>query len=91
MKAERIAYIKEKFGDDRIIEIAIWQVPKDKDRPHGYKYRLHYGYTDGTCITRYDNEKGKGNHRHIGDKEDRILLSLLESYMKILKPMYKAI
>ena len=33
------------------------------------KYRLYYGLSDATCIIRYDNERGKGDHRHFKDKE----------------------
>ena len=33
------------------------------------KYRLHYGLPDGTCLVRYDNEFGKGDHRHYGKSE----------------------
>jgi hypothetical protein len=36
--------------------------------PHGYKYRLAY-VVDGICVIRYDNETGKGDHRHFGMKE----------------------
>jgi len=25
----------------------------------------------GECVLRYDNESGKGDHRHIGSKEER--------------------
>jgi Family of unknown function (DUF6516) len=47
------------------------QLPKaTKDRPHGLKYRLYYGLTDGTCVVRYDNETGKGDHRHCGVREE---------------------
>ncbi len=66
MKAEQIYYRKEKKRDGTLIEISIWQVPADKDRWHGFKYRLHYGHTDGQCIVRYDNEKGRGDHKHTG-------------------------
>jgi len=34
------------------------------------KYRLYYGLADGTCIVRYDNETGKGDHRHKEDHEE---------------------
>jgi len=50
--------------------MVLWKLPnKTSDRPHGLKYRLYYGLSDGTCIVRYDNESGKGNHRHIKGKE----------------------
>lgn len=35
---------------------------------HGYKYSLAY-VVDGICVLRYDNEAGKGDHRHIGMTE----------------------
>jgi hypothetical protein len=36
---------------------------------HSYKYRLYYGAA-GACRVRYDNERGKGDHRHLGERED---------------------
>ena len=35
---------------------------------HAFKYRLAY-IVDGVCAVRYDNEVGKGDHRHFGEKE----------------------
>ncbi|MHB8743379.1 MAG: toxin-antitoxin system TumE family protein [Sulfuricaulis sp.] len=37
---------------------------------HALKYRMHYGWVDGTCIVRYDNEIGNGDHRLIGKREE---------------------
>ena len=37
---------------------------------HAYKYRLAY-VVNGVCVLRYDNESGKGDHRHFRDKESR--------------------
>ena len=34
------------------------------DRPHAIKYRLYFGRS-GKCLVRYDNEAGKGDHRHV--------------------------
>ena len=70
MDVELLSYFKEEYDDGTLVEAVVWKVPKDKERPHGLKYRLHFGKLDGTCITRYDNEKGKGNHRHVGNKEE---------------------
>ncbi|GMV43740.1 MAG: hypothetical protein AMXMBFR64_54560 [Myxococcales bacterium] len=33
------------------------------------KYRL-YCARPGQCVVRYDNERGKGDHRHYGDDEE---------------------
>lgn len=27
---------------------------------------------NGECVMRHDNERGKGDHRHIGDREEAI-------------------
>ena len=48
----------------------IWLLPKPTaDRPHGYKYRLNYSLPNGQSLVRYDTEAGKGNHKHLNDKE----------------------
>jgi hypothetical protein len=70
MKGKLIYHEKFIYDDGAIREMVLWQLPnKTSDRPHGLKYRLYYGLSDGTCIVRYDNESGKGNHRHIKGKE----------------------
>ena len=69
MNAERIFYDKTLFPDGLIVEMVIWKLPKTtKDRPHGLKYRLFYG-RDGLRIVGYDNERGKGDHKHINEVE----------------------
>jgi hypothetical protein len=55
--------------DNVIVEMVIWALPeKTVERPHGVKYRLHCG-RDGRCVVRYDNEAGKGDHRHYAEDE----------------------
>ena len=50
--------------------MVIWKLPvPDAGRPHSLKYRLYYGYAD-SCLVRYDNERGKGDHRHYGEQEN---------------------
>ena len=49
-----------------LVEMVIWALPAaSDDRCHGLKYRLYCG-EPGRCIVRYDNEAGKGDHRHYG-------------------------
>jgi hypothetical protein len=51
--------------------MVIWQLPTSSpERPHGLKYRLYFG-RDGQRIVGYDNERGKGDHKHILDVEKR--------------------
>jgi len=70
MRAKLIYHEKFIYADGAIREMVLWKLPnKTSDRLHGLKYRLYYGLSDGTCIVRYDNESGKGNHKHIKGKE----------------------
>ena len=49
--------------------MVIWELPQaDSERPHGLRYRLYYGRA-GRRLVSYDNERGKGDHRHIGNLE----------------------
>jgi hypothetical protein len=58
------------YSDGSIMQIVIWKLPKrTSERPHGLKYRLYYGDSDGNCIIRYDNEVGKGDHKHHYDQQ----------------------
>lgn len=51
------------------VEIVVWQLPRPlRGSDHPFKYRLAL-VVDGDCILRYDNEAGKGDHRHVNDAE----------------------
>lgn len=70
MKARLFFKEKKILEDGYILELVLWELPqKTKDRPHGYKYRLYFGDREGKCLIRYDNESGKGDHKHIGEEE----------------------
>ena len=69
MPATRIIDSKQVWPDGTIVQMIVWQLPQPApDRPHGFKYRLYCG-RGGRCLVRYDNETGKGDHKHIGDRE----------------------
>ena len=69
-KAALQHHSKLTYPDGAIREMILWQLPtRTRDRPHGLKYRLYYGLADGTCVVRYDNESGKGDHRHYRGRE----------------------
>ena len=71
MKAVRIFHDKTLLPDGAVVEMTIWQLPgATVGRPHGLKYSLFYGY-EGRRVVGYDNERGKGDHRHIGALETR--------------------
>jgi len=58
--------------------MVLWQVPRTAHHPFGLKYRLYYGDAEGNCLVRYDNERGKGNHRHVGSREESYAFSGVE-------------
>ena len=61
---ERIALSETAFA-----ELVLWRVPSPLDGSvHAFKYRLAY-VVDGICVVRYDNEAGKGDHRHWNGQE----------------------
>lgn len=50
-------------------ELVVWKVPSPvPGSAHGFKYRLAF-VVNGACVLRYDNEAGKGDHKHIGGKQ----------------------
>ncbi len=50
-------------------ELVVWEVPEPvSGSSHRYKYRLAF-VVNGVCRVRYDNERGKGDHRHIDGRE----------------------
>lgn len=82
MKAKLI-YRNKIVTEGLTTEMVIWELPnKTRDRPHGMKYRLYHGDRVGRCIVRYDNEVGKGDHKHIGDNEIAYKFISVEQLMK---------
>ena len=69
-KAALLFYQKTLLLNGGIVEMVIWRLPRPApDRPHAIKYRLYYG-RGGKSIVRYDNETGKGDHRHLLNREE---------------------
>lgn len=78
MKARLLQHRKLVLEDGAIIEIKIWSLPDlSEERPHGLKYSLYFGRF-GVRIVGYDNEAGKGDHRHLGDTEEPYAFTSLE-------------
>lgn len=65
MAAHRIFYDRKDYPDGAILEMSIWAVPNAVPASlHRLKYSLFYGHP-GQRLVGYDNERGKGDHRHI--------------------------
>jgi hypothetical protein len=64
MKAAPLLRRRVVVAVDAFVEVVVWQVPEPVPAlTHEFKYRLAY-VVDGQCVLRYDNERGKGDHRH---------------------------
>ena len=79
MKAVRAFYDRAEYPDGAIVEMSIWIVPGSvPGSSHAFKYSLYYGYP-GRRVVGYDNERGKGDHRHVGDREESYPFSSVEA------------
>jgi hypothetical protein len=57
------------IAEDAFVEMVVWalSVPLTGSS-HGFKYRLAL-VVKGNCVLRFDNEAGKGDHKHVGLKK----------------------
>ena len=69
MKAVALVRRRVVVANDAFVEVVVWRVaqPVPPSR-HRFKYRLAY-VVAGQCVVLYDNERGKGDHRHFGAKQ----------------------
>jgi Family of unknown function (DUF6516) len=82
MDAVPLARAREVRDDGSIVEIVIWELPAPlPPSAHRYKYRLYFG-AGGINRVRYDNERGKGDHRHIGDEEFDYVFASVEQLLE---------
>jgi hypothetical protein len=69
MPAELLLDERHVLGEATFAELVVWRVPVPvRGSRHGLRYRLAL-VVEGECVLRYDNEAGKGDHRHVGKKE----------------------
>jgi hypothetical protein len=81
MRAEALAQERHILAEDTFVDIAVWRVPHPvKGSRHKFKYRLALVIGD-ECVLRYDNEAGKGDHRHVGDVESTYSFSTYEKLL----------
>jgi hypothetical protein len=78
MDAELIFHQRIDYDDGAIVEMVLWRVPTAvPPSTHGLKYRLFYG-RPGVRDVGYDNERGKGDHRHFQGIEAPYQFSTVE-------------
>ena len=78
MKAELLFHQRIDYEDGAIVEMVIWRVPtRVPSSAHDLKYSLFYG-RPGVREVGYDNERGKGDHRHLRGVETPYAFSGVE-------------
>lgn len=81
MKAVMLFHQRIDYEDGAILEMVLWRVPSPVPPSiHGLKYSLFYG-RPGYRDVGYDNERGKGDHRHFQGGEMVYLFSTVEQLM----------
>jgi len=82
MKAELLINQRIPLDERSFVEMVAWKLPKPVPASaHTYKYRLAY-VVDGTCVMRFDNEAGKGDHCHAGDEERMVAFSTIKELLE---------
>ncbi|MEX6506367.1 DUF6516 family protein [Jiella sp. M17.18] len=70
MKAELLLLERQELAAGVFTDLKVWRVPRVvRGSLHAFKYSLALG-ADDVCVLRYDNEAGKGDHRHLGRIEE---------------------
>ena len=81
-KAALAFHDKQVLADGAIVEMKIWRLlPPVAGSEHGLKYSLFYGYP-GRRLVGYDNEPGKGDHRHLESEESPYRFTTVEQLIQ---------
>ncbi|SCC93623.1 conserved hypothetical protein [Thiomonas sp. X19] len=68
-KVELVTRIRNVLREGGLVEMVVWRLPQPvPPSPHAFKYRLAY-VVDGERVVGFDNERGKGDHKHVGALE----------------------
>jgi hypothetical protein len=71
MKATELLRRRIPYSEQSFAELVLWHLPRSlPGSSHPFQYRLAY-VVNGECVLRYDNESGKGDHRHFRGKESK--------------------
>ncbi len=71
MKAVPLVQRRVVLAQDAFAELVVWSLDKPlAPSSHRFRYRLAY-VVASACVVLYDNERGKGDHRHYGGEEER--------------------
>jgi hypothetical protein len=78
VKASELRRTRIVLSESTFAELVLWRLAQPLEGcRHPYEYRLAC-VVDSQCVLRYDNESGKGGHRHAGSRESRYEFSSVE-------------
>jgi hypothetical protein len=78
MKANLLFSQRIDYDDGAIVQMVLWRVPSPvSPSTHRLKYSLFYG-RPGVREVGYDNERGKGDHRHFRGVETAYRFTTVE-------------
>jgi len=81
MKAVELISTRVIYSEMSFADLVLWRLAKPlKGSSHQFKYRLAY-VVSGECVLRYDNETGKGDHRHVAGKETNYVFTTPEKLL----------
>jgi hypothetical protein len=81
MQARALIRRRVAVGPGMFADLVVWELPQPlAGSVHPFKYRLAF-VIDGRCVLRYDNEAGKGDHRHSGEREHPYTFSTPDQLM----------
>src|ERR1700683_1693983 len=81
-RAELLFHQRIDYDDGGIVEMVLWRVPSPvTPSAHDLKYSLFYG-RPGVREVGYDNERGKGDHRHFRGGEADYAFTTVEQLME---------
>lgn len=70
MDASLLLNERHTISETAFVELVVWRLPLPLPGScHSFKYRLAL-VVSGSCVLRYDNESGKGDHKHVGQDEN---------------------
>jgi hypothetical protein len=79
MDAELLLDRRDVLSDTAFIERVVWLLPRRlPGSAHRFKYRLAL-VVNSECVMRYDNEAGKGDHRHYRGREEPYAFSGIDA------------
>jgi hypothetical protein len=82
MRAQLIIRDRRMLADGAIIEIVVWLSPRPvPPSAHDRKYSLYSG-RDGERLVCFDNERGKGDRKHVRDVDSHYDFVSLEKLLE---------